>query len=377
MKFSFSNGPLHLLLEQLSGMFPTATRILALENSTDKQIRIFYFLADRNETVESDAHVEIPELGSFFKGRSANYSWLNEDELPFAWTSVRESNNVDIFKELNRNVLLLRSPASSWNGFLLLFFSKNKKHFGLLEADASFTHENREIIGQLAENALMFSLKKAAADLEVLGSLRKSMQMLTGNRKLEDRGNQNHIKLLENMIVEMAVEYLHNLSREKKIAVALSPDAREKIQAFRGSPASLRNLLHQACILAVNLGQGDPVIIESWHLISGANEPNDESETPLPVIQNRHMKLYQWLDRVEEAVKIVISGHENPTGVLVGKAMLPAVSAPAISDTLKKQGQKIRVLLNDFPDRWLQSRNHFKPLQNLLITKDSTESQSA
>lgn len=377
MKFTFSRGPLHLLLEQLSGMFPTATRILALENDNSNNIRIYFFQSDQSEVFESDAHVEIPELSTFFKGRNANYTWLNEDDLPFAWASIRESNNIDIFKELNRNVLLLRSTSASWNGYLLLFFTKNRKHFGLLDAESSFTHENREIIGQLAENIMQFCLKKASFDLDVLGSLRKSMQMLSGNRKLEDRGNQNHIKLLENMIVEMAVEYLHNLSRDQKISVALSPDAREKIQAFRGSPASLRNLLHQACILAVNLGLGDPVIIESWHLIAGASEPDDLNEENMPVIQNRHMKIYQWLDRVEEAVKIVISGHDNPTGILVGKAMQPSISAPAISDTLKKQRSKIITLLNEFPDRWPQTRNHFKPLQNLLISKAIDESKRA
>ncbi len=377
MKFTFSSGPLHLLLEQLSGMFPTATRILALENGNDNKSRIFFYESDKQETTESSAHVDIPELSTYFKGRSAHYTWLNEDELPFAWASMRQSNNIDIFKELNRNVLLLCSPSNSWNGYLLLFFTKNKKHFGLLDSESSFSHENREIIGQLAENTMLFSLKKASADLEVLDSLRKSMQMLSGNRKLEDRGNQNHIKLLENMIVEMAIEYLHNLSREKKISVALSPDAREKIQAFRGSPASLRNLLHQACILAVNLGQGDPIIIESWHLIAGASEPDEIDSESMPVIQNRHMKIYQWLDRVEEAVKIVISCRDNPTGILVGKAMQPAISAPAISDTLKKQRSKIINLLNEFPDRWSQTRNHFKPLQNLLISKPLDEIKRA
>jgi len=130
-------------------------------------------------------------------------------------------------------------------------------------------------------------------------------------------------------------------------------------------------------VLAVNLGGGDPVIIESWHLISGTGDSEEELNTPLPVIQNRHMKLYQWLDRVEDAVKIVISTHENPTGVMVGKAMQPPVSAPAISDMMNKQRQKILILLNEFPDRWPQTRSHFKPLQNLLITKDFDESKSA
>lgn len=377
MKFSFSDGPLSLILDQLSGLYPTATRFIALENSGLSSTQVRFYDSDQQELSDGGIRTDIPDLAKLFSVRNNPFVWQNESDLPFSWAQVRQSNNVDMFRELERNVLVLRVNNPSWMGFILIYFSKNKKHFGFLDSESSFSHENREIIGQTAGNAIQLCLKNAARDSQVLDSIQKSMQALTGNRKMEDRGNQNQVKLLENMIVEMAVEYLHNLSRDQKISLALSPDAREKIQSFRGSPASLRSMLNQASVLAVNLCQSVPVIIESWHLISGAAENEEDVDQPISVIQHRHMKIYQWLDRIEEAVKMVISGHENPTGVLVGKAMQPAVSAPAISDMMNKQKQKIMVLLNEFPDRWPQTRNHFKPLQNLLIRKDFDESKSA
>ncbi len=377
MKFSFSSGPLSLILDQLSGLYPTATRFIALENNGLSSMQVRFYDSNTQELSDGGTRNDIPDLNKLFGLRNSYFVWQNENDLPFSWTQVRQSNNVDMFRELERNVLIIRMNDARWTGFILVYFSKNKKHFGFLDSESSFSHENREIIGQTAVNAIQLSLKNAERDSLVLDSIQKSMQALTGNRKMEDRGNQNQVKLLENMIVEMAVEYLHNLGREQKITIALSPDARDKIQSFRGSPASLRSMLHQASVLAVNLGAGNPVIIESWHLISGAAEYEEETAESVPVIQHRHMKIYQWLDRVEEAVKTVISGHENPTGAMVGKAMQPAVSAPAISDMLNKQKQKILVLLNEFPDRWPKTRNHFKPLQNLLIRKDFDESKSA
>jgi len=378
MIFSFSSGPLSIILDQLSGLFPTATRFIALENNELTSTKIQFYDSEKQELSDGGTRHDFPDLNKLFTARNNHFAWQNENDLPFSWAQVRQSNNVDMFRELERNVLVLRLDHTGWTGYILLYFSKNKKHFGLLDTESSFSHENREIIGQTAVNAVHHALKKAASDAQVLTSIQKSMLALTGNRKMEDHGNQNQVKLLENMIVEMAVEFLHNLSRDQKISVALSPDAREKIQSFRGSPASLRQMLQQACILSVNLGAGNPVIIESWHLIAGTDEYEEAAEVDsVPVIQHRHMKIYQWLDRVEEAVKTVISGRENPTGALVGKAMQPAVTAPAISDMLNKQKQKILVLLNEFPDRWAQTRNHFKPIQNLLVRKDFDESKSA
>jgi hypothetical protein len=136
-------------------------------------------------------------------------------------------------------------------------------------------------------------------------------------------------------------------------------------------------MLNQACILAANLNSIDTVVIESWHLISNIAEQDESLEAPTPTIQHRHLKIYQWLDKIEDAVNSVIMSHENPTGALVGKAMQPSVSAPAISDMLNKQKQKIIILLNEFPTRWPQTRNHFKPVQNLLIKKNFDETKSA
>lgn len=37
---------------------------------------------------------------------------------------------------------------------------------------------------------------------------------------------------------------------------------------------------------------------------------------------------------------------------------------------MNKRRNKILTLLNEFPDRWQESRKYFKPLQNLLIKKE-------
>jgi len=377
MKFSFSKGTLPIILEQLWGLYPTATRYVALEIKDSSSLSLFIYNCTTQEISQNSISIDTSDIIKQFDVRNNGFVWKNEQDLPFSLTPIQQHKNVDMFRELERNVLVIKIINTDWEGYILVYFSKNKKHFGFLESESSFTHENREIIGQTAVNAISFCLKKSNQDNQLLETIQKSINALSGNRKMEDRGNQSQVKLLENMILEMAVEYLQNIGKEQKISFILSPDAREKIQRFRGSPSNLRIMLNQACILAANLNSIDTVVIESWHLISNIAEQDESLEAPTPTIQHRHLKIYQWLDKIEDAVNSVIMSHENPTGALVGKAMQPSVSAPAISDMLNKQKQKIIILLNEFPTRWPQTRNHFKPVQNLLIKKNFDETKSA
>ena len=76
------------------------------------------------------------------------------------------------------------------------------------------------------------------------------------------------------------------------------------------------------------------------------------------------------LDKLEEAAVRVVNNSEDLTGVNVGKACSRAISAPAISDALKKHKNKINTLLDEFPDRWKLIREEFKPLINILSPKN-------
>jgi hypothetical protein len=57
------------------------------------------------------------------------------------------------------------------------------------------------------------------------------------------------------------------------------------------------------------------------------------------------------------------------TGLNVGSACSTPISAPAISDALKKHRNKILTLLGLYPDRWNLIRSEFKPLINVISTK--------
>ena len=81
---------------------------------------------------------------------------------------------------------------------------------------------------------------------------------------------------------------------------------------------------------------------------------------------SRYTKTIHILNRLELAAKKVQSEGKSLNGSNVGLAMETPISAPAISDALKKHKSKIQNLCNEFPDEWKLIRKHFKPIINTL-----------
>ncbi len=370
MKFSFTLDKSMAVIQRVKQVFPMLTRIMAII-LTDENYHLTSF---NSKDYEHDSGVPDKNLLDFFS-RIKEYEWWLEKEIPFVLTEDNISRN--LFEELNRNVLVIRDATDPAPLFIFLYFHKNKKHFGILKNDDTFSHENREIIAQITFNNIKAFSKYRKSDLNILSHIRQSIEGMALQQSTGKKGQKNDVRLLEDMIVEMASEYLVNIGREQNAEIALSPDAREKIAAFRGSPSVLRKMLYQASLLAMNIESGDrQIIIEEWQLLS-VKESEVEKEAKAPLIQHRHLKTYQLLDRLENAVKNVLASNLNVTGANVGKSMTPPISAPAISDAMKKHRSKIISLMQDFPERWTSLRNHFKPLQNVLITPKQKETLSA
>jgi hypothetical protein len=81
---------------------------------------------------------------------------------------------------------------------------------------------------------------------------------------------------------------------------------------------------------------------------------------------SRFHRTIQLLNRLESAAKKVQANGNSLTGSAVGQAMDNPISAPAISDALKKHKNKIQTLCKDFPEEWLTIRKSFKPIMNAL-----------
>jgi len=89
------------------------------------------------------------------------------------------------------------------------------------------------------------------------------------------------------------------------------------------------------------------------------------SEIKLSVREQNLNKTEHFLDRYEEAVKLLLSKNEKVTGLNIGNACYPKVSPAAISDVLKKHQKKMVSLFQKYPNKWSNLRKHFKPIVNI------------
>lgn len=388
MKFSFLSDTLLSIANCCRSLFPMASRLVAVEYG-NSQYRV---LSMQKNSYEISEQEDVPNNENFriMLNSSKESLWCMEDELPFSVDSKSLKQSFDLFDEHNRNILQLRQKYNNLDYFVFVYFNQSMQHFMLIgdngqkSDNGKFTNENKNIIGQMAVNSLRTFLNTMTEDLTVFDQVKSAMNSMVIQQKTNNNGQSSEIKLLENMIVEMASEYLNNLSHEYEVKLVLSPSSEKRISTFRGQPSALRRILKQAAVLAVNMNnqKNKVVIIEDYFIINVhenedlTNNVEEQGEVESTVIHHRYVKTYQMLDRFEEAVRTALLRGQSVTGVNVGSNLNPSISAPAISDALKKHGPKIVSLMNEYPDKWNALRQHFKPVQNIIISV-SSNTQSA
>jgi hypothetical protein len=103
--------------------------------------------------------------------------------------------------------------------------------------------------------------------------------------------------------------------------------------------------------------------IKFTNVITENEGVQDIEEDALP---SRIDKVYQFLDRLENAAQKLIVKDLNPTSERVGKEMDDQITAPAIRDFLKKNRSRVVLLLRKHPDKWKYIRRHFRPVLNVI-----------
>jgi hypothetical protein len=79
-------------------------------------------------------------------------------------------------------------------------------------------------------------------------------------------------------------------------------------------------------------------------------------------------RVFEMLDRYEEVAALIQSKGEIINGKNVGRFLNPPISPPAISDSIKKNLQKIEYYLQENPTRWNLIRHSLKPLRDLDLS---------
>lgn len=384
--FTFSEEPVKIILQLLPSLLPGIEKIIAVYYSRESNGITSILIRKENDEYITESF-QISDSSSFFnrmRSDNAPYSWLQKEDLPFE-IKHKEKVQLEIFNELNNNILLIRLPDSidSNNDLFFIFFNKGMGNFGTITPSRVLSTENKTIIGNILRNSLITFLGISQNDKQSLIALNENIRILITDRNcLRDELNITKEKYKEGLI-RSCKSYLIDLTKRNGVIYKFSDDAIKKIREYNGDIENLKSVILKAAHFAKTMnieGNTSDILIDDFHILMNEKEEIKQKEVinqNVKSVPAKYNKTFLLLEKLENAALNVKSKNLLLTGVNIGNEFPTPVTPPAISDALKKHRQKIIFLFNEYPSRWETIRKEFRPVQNILNVKPFPDQLSA
>ena len=371
MIFTFTQHPILHLLNNHFGLFTGVQKVVVVFKE-DKNSRVISIVKDENKIDRLDITNFQSEINKM-RADSTPYNWFDEDSLPF---QIRQAGifQKEIFDELNKTILLLKTPSiyeDGLNDLLFIYFNKALNNFGLsANKENKLTPENKPLIARMLYNSINSIISDAKINKDALeNSLNKNTHNIIQSLNTERTKHQVLQERFERTFAKLTKSLFHKYLENSNLQINLSKSAIEKLIDFNGDNNELERVIKNTSDYIKTIYSSDTpeiINIEDYFIDTSINlskTNNDQSN-------NRYSKTIHLLDSLNEAVQRVADMNLNPTGINVGKAMTKRISAPAISDALKNHRSKILSLIDLYPNRWRELKQYFKPIQNIILLKN-------
>jgi hypothetical protein len=146
----------------------------------------------------------------------------------------------------------------------------------------------------------------------------------------------------------------------------LSPAAEVLIRNFRGKFLSSKNIEQRILLFFAFKQAKSRDHYKEWQM----NIENTYARRfkPQSLNKERFGRAGELLSRLELAAQNVLNEHLPLTGKKLGNHCEKPISAPAISEALKKHKSEIVELLTKYPEQWPILREEFTPIKNILVS---------
>jgi hypothetical protein len=333
------------------------------------------------DSFEEEVEIEQPsiELINKFRNSKDSFYWLKKDEVPFE-VETDKIIQLDVFSELDKNILLLclQNENDKRKDLVFCYFNENFGNFKISKSDKPLSADNKSIIGMLLYNSINTYLQVLNRDLNEFVYVNKVTQTIIKNLKDSEKRIETLLESKQQNILAYCKDYLNeSIIRGKKFK--FSDSALEKLKDYDGQISQLKKIVKKAAVYvsSVNYGIAESnLVIEDYHL--NFDEPLKKQADEVIVnyeAGDRYSKTMRLLDKLEEAANKIIAENKMLTSANVGLACENPITAPAITDALKKHKSKILTLIKNHPDKWSTIKKEFRPLMNILTIKpDSYQS---
>lgn len=380
-QFSFIRHDFEVVLHHAASFFPGIEKVMAVyfDKRSDTIQAAMRENPDKNQEIRMVSLQKNRDVINRMRTDRTSFNWFSKEDLPFE-LATEKNNHKELFSETENIVLLLRFQNSDDKLYDLLFiyFRKNLSSFGLSRSDRPLSTENKNIIATLLHHSFQTQFSISTENRKIFRIINGNLKSLVNEAVYLKGKLSNTQTYYGESILNLSKAYLKEKSNETGKIYRLEESAEKKLADFKGNINHLHAIINQSVIYLNNIyPEKEEILIREWDINLEKYQAEEDEEKSRFLPDTRYFKTISLLDRLETAARKLSGEHKRLTGNNIGRAMPNSISAPAITDALKKHKTKILVLFEKYPDKWELIRDKFKPVQNLLANKKNQERKTA
>lgn len=312
------------------------------------------------------------------KAKKNPYNWeLNPDKLKAVTSSGQKSIQFSISNEDDHLVLSMRfaSMYDKENDVVFIVFRPDLGIFGIEAGRISLNTDNKTLIANILYKSGVSVLNQAQEDLKTFRAFTQKTKSAIDSvkvykeklKQLSDEHHKNTVVLAQNFISGLSVRYGKSF--------VFTDECIESLKHFSSDLPRLQVIVENAAVYAYNLNSdtsGQLITIEEEYLefidSDLSTQGTENASRRKPVNADETMRTEIFLNKLENAVKRALANKEKPIGNNVAVYMEPAVTSAALTLYLKKYSETVNEILDSDYTKFPQSRKHFKPLQNVIVS---------
>ena len=366
MNILSSYHPALLCMQSLHDQFPAALAFYVFCNDNGLKV---YYSKGKNDGIlipKDIGELENNPIVIKFRKKKKEVMWADLDDLPI--NPVKESRKLEIKQlsiqdEIEQNVLIFRIPSLNDDSFdvFALSFAKTFSNFYIPSGRNVLSSELKTTIGKTVRSQIQwlyeFHAKQSTSINRIQHAYQQNIDELDESNEILAREQATNRDLLE--------KYLTQLIRNQEITlnckIVLKNGFLDRIKNSGFGIESIKMIVETAVNTAYDLALNKSIIYLTPNLIQ------HKKQTFQAVHQTSQLaalnKTVALLDRYEQAARQIELRSERINGRNLAAEL--QISAPAITDAIKKHNSKIKRLLEKYPSKWPLICDFIRPIREI------------
>jgi len=352
-RYTFLKHPFYFVLENAEKMVGGLEKCIGVFCNENNELEALSY----NNSL-SKVNIENAEFLNDLRKTRTKFNWIKPEQVPF---EVKKSHieQLTFVDEESSSVLELRfkSIVDANYDVLYFYFKTNIGNFKITSSNEAMTVTVKEVIQNLLYNQIKLILEANYNNAEIHRNIASTINNSSLINRIKDLKEENYSRTKE-----IYQHLITHLTLSETTEFALSKEAITKLTTLNLSLPNIEKVLKASLEILINkYSLKDFYELTDQDIISTTIIPQEQ----LSIKEQNLGKTALFLDKYENAAKILHAKNEKITGLNIGNNCYPSISPAAISDILKKHQSKISLLLQQHPNKWIILRSNFKPIASI------------